>query len=113
MTQEKLFQYFKDPECREPIYNIEFPEPVVSGREKAELIVYARNITPAELYDLEFIPVDPDLKIERENKDKVFPQETIMLKFIFSPSEDRKEPLDTGMNVTAKGIIRAKREKPL
>jgi len=108
-TREKLFQYFKDPDCREPIYNIEFPEPVVAGREKAEMVVYARNISPAELYDIEFHPSDPDLKIEKSS-DKASPAETIMLKFIFSPSEDRKEPLDAGMSVTAKGIIRAKKD---
>jgi hypothetical protein len=112
MRKEKLFQYFKDPELTQPIYNLEFPEPVVAGLEKKEMTVYAKNISPAELYDVEFIPKDPDLKIDK-NTDKVNPTETIVLKFIFTPAEDRKEPLNTEFTVTTKGIIRANQTKPL
>lgn len=108
VKEEKMFQYFKDPECRQPIYSIEFPEPVVGGQ-KGEVVVYARNTSPAELYDLEFVPKDKDLTIEKSD-DKVKPNEMLMLKFVFSPAEDRKTELDAEFSVTAKGIIRAKRD---
>jgi hypothetical protein len=107
--EEKMFVYYKDPECREPVYSIEFKDPVVIGREKAELVVYAKNVSRAELYELEFVPKDKDLKIEKSDR-QVMPEKTIMLKFVFTPSEDRKTELDTEFSVTAKGIIRAKRE---
>jgi len=112
VRKEKLFQYFKDPELTQPIYNLEFPNPVVAGLEKGELTVYAHNISVAELYDVEFIPKDPDLKIDKSS-DKVNPKEVIILKFTFAPAEDRKEPLNTEFTVTTKGIIRANQAKPL
>lgn len=106
-NKEKLFVYFKDPECRVPLNTIEFAEPVVAGQ-KSEKTVYAKNVSPAELYDVEFHPEDEDVKVEKSS-DKCSPQETIMLKFIFSPSEDRQEGLDSKFTITAKGIIRAKK----
>lgn len=106
-SKEKIFQYFRDPDCREPISTIEFSEPVVAGQ-KSEKTVYAKNVTPAELYDIEFHPEDKDVRIEKSG-DKCSPQETIMLKFVFSPSQEREEALDTKFSITAKGIIRAKK----
>lgn len=103
--KEQKLRYFRDPECREPIYNIEFPDPVVRGEEKAELTVYARNVTNEELDSLQFIPQDPDLKIEWD-KDKVMPHGTLMLKFIFTPKEDRNKALNAEFVVQGRAIMR-------
>jgi len=94
-----------DSECREPIYSIEFPDPVVRGEERAELTVYAKNVTPEELDSLQFIPQDPDLKIEYD-RNHVKPYEVIMLKFIFTPSEDRNKALDAEFVVQGRAIMR-------
>ena len=103
--REQKFRYFKDEECREPMYNIVFPDPVVRGEEKAVLTVYAKNITNEELDSLQFIPQDPDLKIEW-TKEKVMPQEMLKLKFIFTPKEDRNKALNTEFVVQGRAIMR-------
>lgn len=102
---EQKFRYFKDVECSQPLYIISFPEPVVRGEEKAELTVYAKNITSEELDNLNFIPQDPDLKIEKSS-DRVEPKGTIMLKFIFAPKEDRNKELNTEFIVRGRAIMR-------
>jgi len=102
---EQKFRFFKDERCDQPLYLIEFPEPVVRGEEEAELVIYAKNITGEELDKLEFIPQDPDLKIEK-GKDKVGPFEILKLKLIFTPSEDRNKVLDTSMIIRGRAIMR-------
>lgn len=102
---EQKIRYYKDKECREPFYAIEFPDPVVRGEEKAILTVWAKNITPEELDNLQFIPQDKDLKIE-QGSTNIKPYETIMLKFIFTPSEDRNKALDAEFVVQGRAIMR-------
>lgn len=102
---EQKFRYFKTERCDEPLYIIEFPEPVVRGEEEAELVVYAKNITQEELDQLEFIPQDPDLNIEKSDV-KVGPFGIIKLKFIFTPSENRNKILDTNFVVKGRAIMR-------
>ena len=103
--REQKFRYFKDEECREPVYNIEFPDPVIRGEETAELTLYAKNITHEELDSLQWIPQDPDVKIEW-SKDRVMPFEVLTVKFIFTPKEDRKKALSSKFDVQGRAIMR-------
>jgi len=104
-SQEQKIRYYKDKECREPFYAIEFPDPVVRGEEKAILTVWAKNVTPDELDNLQFIPQDPDLKIEQASK-KIKAFGVIMLKFIFTPSENRNKALDAEFVVQGRAIMK-------
>lgn len=110
LSKEQKLRYFRDPECREPMYAIEFPDPVVRGEEVAELTVYAKNVTPEELDNLQFIPQDPDLKIEFD-RNHVKPYEVIMLKFVFTPSETRNKALDAEFVVQGRAIMRGSHAK--
>lgn len=104
-SMEHKFQFYKDPECRTPLGRIQFPDPVMRGHEKAELIVYAKNMTKEEFDSLQFESVDPEVKIEKSD-DKVMSLGTIMLKFIFTPSENRNNALNTEMKICGRAIIR-------
>ena len=106
---EQKIRYYKDKECREPFYAIEFPDPVVRGEEKAILTVYAKNITPEELDKLQFIPQDPDVKIEY-TANKIKPFGVIRLKFIFTPSENRNKALVSDIVVQGRAIMRGSKK---
>lgn len=105
LRKEQKFRYFKDEDCREPIYSIQFPEPVIRGSEKAELIVFAKNVTPDELADIQFTPADPDLKIE-QSSEKCSPFGVIKVKLIFSPKADRNNALESEFTVRGRAIVR-------
>ena len=106
---EQKIRYYKDKECREPFYAIEFPDPVVRGEEEAILTVWAKNITPEELDNLQFIPQDSDLKIEFTSN-KIKPFKVIRLKFIFTPSENRNKALDAEFVVQGRAIMRGSKK---
>lgn len=110
LSKEQKLRYFKDPECREPMYVIEFPDPVVRGEEKAELTVYAKNVTSEELDNLQFIPQDPDVKIEYD-RNHVESFGVIRLKFVFTPSETRNKALVADMVVSGRAIMRGTPKK--
>jgi len=99
------FRFFKDERLSQPLYIIEFPEPVVRGEDEAELVIYAKNITQEELDQLEFIPQDPDLKIEK-SANKIGPFGVVKLKLVFTPSEDRNKVLDCSMMIKGRAIMR-------
>lgn len=101
--EKLMFLYFADLEMKKPLTIIEFGE--ISIGETAELVVYALNVTNAELTDIKFEPEDKDLEIIVSNK-VVKPKQVIMLKFIFTPSEDRETALNAKMRISAVGHLR-------
>lgn len=110
LKHEQKFRYYSDEECRVPLAMIKFPTPVVRGLETAKLEVYAKNVTPEELVDIEWIPSDPDLKIEWDSN-KVEPYGKVRLVIKFTPKEDRKTELDSDFTVRGRAIIRGTKVK--
>jgi len=105
LKKEQKFRYFKDEDCREPVYSIQFPDPVIRGSEKAELTIYAKNVTHEELADIQFVPADPDLKIE-QSSEACSPFGVIKVKFIFTPKGDRTKALESEFTVRGRAIVR-------
>jgi len=105
LKKEQKFRYFKDEDCREPVYSIQFPDPVIRGSEKAELTIFAKNVTPDQLTDIQFTPNDPDLTIE-QSSEECSPFGIIKVKFVFTPKADRKNALESEFSVRGRAIVR-------
>lgn len=112
LKDEQKFRYYSDEDCRIPLSAIIFPDPpVVRGLETAKMEIWAKNITPEELVDVEWVAQDPDVKIEWD-KNKVDAYGKVRLVVKFTPKEDRSEPLDSEFTVRGRSIIRGRKPKP-
>lgn len=101
---EQKLRYFEDPHCSVPLTQIAFKEPVMRGESK-EMAVWAKNMTTEELDRLEFIPNDPDLKIE-PSATNLKPYQSMQVKFTFHPNPKRDTKLNSSFEVKGHAIIR-------
>ena len=83
--EEQKLRYFKDPECRVPLFALRFEEPVTVG-EIGEQVVYAKNITNEELTGIVIESEDPNVKFEIGSA-TLKPQESTTVKIIASPKD--------------------------
>jgi len=91
-------------------WSIEFPEPTMVG-EKQSIVYTLRNDAKLDRYEIKDVTVeDSDLSVLIDGECYLFPKDQVTLTFTYSPSKDRKNPLEKVLFVVnANHIIVAKR----
>jgi len=102
---ERIFEYFEDVDCTKK-WNGDFP--IMEVGKRIESIIYAKNMSGAELHNIEFIHFEPDLQIIPLHTD-LDVDGIMQVTFIFSPKENRTTPFNVKFSSRASGIIRYKR----
>lgn len=101
-SKDEKFAYFEDPECTKLLTNIHFPEPIVRGREKISIVVYAKNVSKLIMSKLIFESNHKNLTVEASDN-KAYPLDVIQLKLTFAPDDDCPEKVTTGFRVSGEG----------
>jgi uncharacterized membrane protein len=98
-------EFFEDEKLTRKVTNLVYDEPTNAGETKV-ITIFAKNSSPNELRDIQFQSTDKEVTFDPEMIFSLQPSQSIQLKIIWKPRENRKDALKTKIYAFCKMVIR-------
>jgi len=80
--------------------------PIAAGKTSETIILYVKNITPNELFDIHISVADTEVEVSPSKIQKLNAGEMVAITFVWRPSLNRRTALKTKLNSVATEVIK-------